>query len=111
MATAVVHRLLWRRKARVGESSDRHSDPRLLKALLGVEQGGSADGAEPEPELEPGTLISGAHVLGGCTKDAERRAEAVQCGEDTSGSALAGQAVTDTDASWLTLDFNAQLAA
>ena len=109
MATAVVHRILRRREARVGECSDRHSDPRLPKALLGVEHGSSADRAEPEPE--PRSMISGADTFGGCTEGLERRDETGQCGEDASGPPLTGQTVTDANALRLTFDFNAQLAA
>jgi hypothetical protein len=60
MPAAVVDRDAGRRKVGIGEGAD--ADRPLLVAFLGVEDRGSADGAEAEPEA--GALVAGAKVFG-----------------------------------------------
>src|SRR5882724_11773844 len=109
MPPAVIDRGSRRRKARVGERAHGDAHERLFVTLFGVEHGGSADRAELEGE--PGALVTDADVLGcgardlvGCGKASQRRKHAAR-------STLTGEAVANTDAAWLTLNFNPQLAA
>lgn len=107
MTATVIHRVLRWWKTRISKRANRNRYPLVFVPLLGVEHGGSADRAEPEPEL--GSLISGAHVLRRVAGDFVRRQEASQRCEHTSRAALAGQAVAHTNALRLALNFNAQL--
>jgi hypothetical protein len=67
MSSAVIYRILWRRKAWIGESADGDRNMRLFVTFLGVEQVRSADGAEPEPE--PGSLVADTNILGRGTRN------------------------------------------
>jgi len=109
MPATVVDRILRRRKARVGEGSDSYANRRLFVTLFGVKHGCSADRTEPESEF--GSLVTYANVLGGSANDLVGSGEAGERCKDAAGSTLTREAVTDSDAPWLTLDFDAQLAA
>jgi hypothetical protein len=74
-----------------------------------MEDSGAANRAEPESE--PRSPITDANVLGCGAKDLVWGGEAGQRRKDTAGSTLTGEAVTNADSKWFTLDFNAQLAA
>ena len=104
----VVNRNSRRRKVRVGKRTHGNTD-RLIVTFFGVEDGRSADRAEPE--YEPGSLIPDADVFGAGTEDFEWSREAGQCREDTTGPLLACETVTNANASWFTFDPNAQLSA
>jgi hypothetical protein len=80
----------------------------VITPFLSVENRGSADWAEPEPE--PRSLISGADVFGGHAGNFERRCEPRESCEHTSGASLAGETVTNADASRFTLDLHAKLS-
>jgi hypothetical protein len=109
MSAAVIDRSSRRREARVGKRSHGDAHGRPFVSLFGVEHGRPADRAEPEREL--GSLVTDANVLGRGAKDLVRGGEAGQRCKDTACSTLAGQAMADSDAAWLSLDFDAQLAA
>ena len=108
MSAAVVNRNLRRWKLRIGERT--HGDAHgLVVADLGVEHGGTAHGAEPEQELR--ALIADAEILGRFAGYFEWRREAGERREHTTGTSLAGEAMTHADAARLALYLNAQLAA
>ena len=109
VAAGVVDRILRRRKARIGESSDRDGDTRGILAFFGVEYGRPADGAEPE--AESGAGVAGSDILGGDTGNAVGAGETGKGGEDAAGPTLARQTVTDADSDGLARNLNAELAA
>jgi hypothetical protein len=94
-------------KVWVGKRTHSDTDSAIF-ANFGVEDGSSTNRAEPEDEL--GTLVPDTDVFGGVPKDLEGGVEAGQCREHTAGSLLAGEAVADANASWLTLNSNPQLS-
>src|SRR6476646_8276176 len=109
MAATVVYRVLWRRKIWICETAHRHGNPGVLVAFFGVKQRGAADGTESESELR--ALVPRANIFSCRALDFERRAKACQRGEDTSGSALASEAMAHANAFWLTSNLYAELAA
>ncbi|AIY39402.1 hypothetical protein LT85_0242 [Collimonas arenae] len=68
----------------------------------------AADWAKPEHELR--ALVSGAQVFRSDAGDTVRRGETGQCSEDATGSALARQAIADTDATRFAVDVDTKLA-
>jgi hypothetical protein len=105
MSAAVVDRIARRRKSRVGEGAHGDAHSRLFVPFLGVEHGRPADRAEPE--REPGSLITDAHVLGCTAGGLVGGGKAGQRRKDTSGATLTGEAVANADSEWLPLDVNA----
>ena len=99
MAPTVVHRNLGRRKTRIRECPDGDTH-RLRIAIFGVKHRGPANGTEPEDES--GALIANARIFGCLTLDLVWRGVSGKRGEDAAGSALAREAMADTDASRLT---------
>src|SRR5882762_7610651 len=108
MAAAVVDRIARRRKAGIGECSDRDADATGL-ALLGVEQVRAADGTEAEPEPRP--LIASAHVFRRLADHPVRSGKAGERREHATGPPLARQAMADADKVGLTVDLDPQLPA
>ncbi len=74
-----------------------------------MEHRAAADRAEAESESRAG--VARAHVLGRMARDSVGRPEARQRGEDAAGTALAFQAMADTDATRLANHLDAQLTA
>jgi hypothetical protein len=117
MPAAVIDRSLRWRKAWVGEGPHGDTHRRLFlrfSAILraedfGVEQICPADGAEPELEL--GSLVAKANILGCGAKDLVRCGKAGQRCKDTPRPTLTGEAMADADTEWVALNFNAQLSA
>ena len=109
MSATVVDGILRWREARVGEGAHGDTHRRLFLTFFGVEHGGPADRAEPEPE--PGSLVTNANVLSCRARDLIRCGEGGQRGKDTARPTLTGEAVANPDAEWFTLNFDAQLAA
>jgi hypothetical protein len=73
MSAAIVDGNSRRWKVRVGKRTYRDAH-RFLVSVLGVEDGGSANRAEPEDE--PCSLIADTNVFLGGTEDLERSGEA-----------------------------------
>jgi hypothetical protein len=95
MPATVIDRILRWRKAWIGEGAHSDSHRRLFVIFFGVEHGCPADRAEPELEL--GSLITNANVLGCGAKDPIGCGEAGQCGKDTARPTLTGEAVANAD--------------
>ena len=74
-----------------------------------MEDGSPTDWAESEDELC--ALVPDTDVFGGGTEDFERSGEAGQCCEGAAGPSLAGETVTNANASWFARDVNPQLSA
>jgi hypothetical protein len=86
-----------------------HGDAhRVFVTFLSVKDSRSTNRAEPE--LEPGSVIPNADVLGGGTRDHVRSGETGQRCEDTACSLLAGEAVANADDSRLAVNFDAKLS-
>ena len=84
---AVVDGNPGRRKMRIGKRPDGDADA-IVVAFFGVEDGCSADRAEPE--YEPGALVPDSDVFGGGSDNLERSGEAGQGRKDAAGPLLAG---------------------
>jgi hypothetical protein len=109
MSATVIDRILRWRKAWIGEGAHGDTHRRLFVTFFGVEHGCPADRAEPELEL--GSLVTNANVLGRGAKDLIRCGETGERCEDTARPALTGEAVADADSEWFTPNFDTQLAA
>jgi hypothetical protein len=108
MPAAVVDGNLRCWKLRIGERS--HGDTHgLVVADLGMKDGRTAHGAEPEQKLR--SLIADAKILRGVTVHFERSSEAREGSENTACASLASKTIADADAARLAFDLNSQLAA
>jgi len=104
-----MDRILRWRKAWIGEGAHGDVHRRLFVTFFGVEHGRPANGAEPELEL--GSLVANANILGCGAKDFIGCGEAGKLCKETARPALTGEAVANADSEWFTRNFNPQLAA
>jgi hypothetical protein len=81
----------------------------LFVTFFGVEHGCPADRAESE--LEPGSLVADANVLGCGAENLIGSGEAGQRRENAACPTLTGEAVANANAEGFAINFNAQLAA
>ena len=103
-----VDRERWRRELRVSERSDWNGDG-VVKALQHVIDRGATLWAELEGDTS--SFVSDSDELLARTFDRDRAGGKPGLGpKDTSGSALAGEAVTDRDPNRVGCDVNLELA-
>jgi hypothetical protein len=108
VSTAIVDGNSRRWKAGVSERTNGNAH-RLIVAFFRVENRRPTDWAEPEYEL--GSPIPDTSVFSGRSEDHVVTGESGQRRENAARPLLAGQAVANANASWLTFDLNAQLPA
>lgn len=109
MSSAFINGILRRRKVWVGERANRDSNPRLFMTFLRVKDIRPADRAEPE--LEPGSVVPCAYILGGNAENLIRCRKSCKGCKHTPCTTLAREAVTNTHSIGFTLNLNTQLAA
>lgn len=108
MHSLLINREGWARKLWIGEGANRDGDCAIETFARVVDR---CPTFRTEPERDLGPLISDADKLLACPRDRNgARREPSLCAKDTTGSSLAGKAVTYRDTNWLASDMGLKLA-